>query len=211
MFGDLACVEAIAAESKRQGSLNRLISWGNEDGVTPLMVAAQENQIKVVQYLLQNKADINAANLEKWGPLSFASEKGHADMVKFLLQNGANTEQQNDYGNTPLILAAARNHLNVASILLKNGADINVSACGKRKCNGITPLISATIPGNFEMVQLLIQSGAHVSARFKRAKSCDKRRCKYEYNTALQYADFVVRRPGDARSHQKIANYLRII
>ena len=40
--------------------------------------------------LIQNGADVNAVDKDKWTALHYAAQNGHVDVVKVLLQNGAN-------------------------------------------------------------------------------------------------------------------------
>ena len=47
------------------------------NGNTPLIMAAQYGQGPVVEYLLQNKADMNIQNNEGKSPLMIAKENGH--------------------------------------------------------------------------------------------------------------------------------------
>ena len=43
--------------------------------------------------LIENVADVNAAEKDKWTALYFAAQDGHADVVKVLIQNGMKSAQ----------------------------------------------------------------------------------------------------------------------
>ena len=59
------------------------------NGNTPLIVAAENGQAAIVEYLIQNKADLNAQNNEGKSPIVIAKENGHETIVKKLMDNGA--------------------------------------------------------------------------------------------------------------------------
>ena len=48
-----------------------------------------EGHVDVAKVLIQNGADVNAVDKDKWTALHFAAEKGHVDVAKVLIQNGA--------------------------------------------------------------------------------------------------------------------------
>lgn len=73
-------------------------------GATPLIVAANYNQKKIVDLLLNFKADINLCNYDKETPLHRACWCGYFDIVSALLTCGANVSAQTKSGNTPCIL-----------------------------------------------------------------------------------------------------------
>jgi uncharacterized protein len=59
------------------------------EGVTALIVAAQNGNPEVVQALIDAKADVNAKARNGDTPLSKASEKGHQQVVELLKKAGA--------------------------------------------------------------------------------------------------------------------------
>ncbi|MDO5101418.1 MAG: ankyrin repeat domain-containing protein [Lautropia sp.] len=67
------------------------------DGETLIMVAASNNRLAVVKYLIEQGADVNLVATTKdetlgaydQGPLSYACTRKHPDMVKLLVAHGA--------------------------------------------------------------------------------------------------------------------------
>ena len=59
------------------------------NGNTPLIVASEYGHTPIVEYLIQNKADINARNNDGKTPLILAKENGHEEIVKHLIEHGA--------------------------------------------------------------------------------------------------------------------------
>lgn len=61
-----------------------------DDNETLIMVAASNNRIDIVKYLLAQGADVNLVSKPKdQSALSFACDKNYPDMQKLLIQNGA--------------------------------------------------------------------------------------------------------------------------
>ena len=109
---------------------------GYED-VTPLHSAAYNGDCKMVQVLLEYKADTNARTTHGRTPLHFAS-KG-------------------DNGRDPFIAPFLPK---VARLLLEHGADVNAKANDRA-----TPLHRAVRSGRVGVVQVLLQHGANVGAK----------------------------------------------
>lgn len=76
-----------------------------EDKRTPLIHAAFYNNTELMEWLLENKADINAADRNGYTALHFACEKGYNSAVKLLISKGANLNKPDFYGNTPAWIA----------------------------------------------------------------------------------------------------------
>ncbi len=81
-----------------------------------LLSALGEGHLNIVQYLIENGADVQAQENE---PLMFASINGHLDVVQFLIKKGAKVTDQN---NEALVCAVENEHLDVIKCLLENGA-----------------------------------------------------------------------------------------
>ena len=61
----------------------------DHQGWTPLLVAAQEDHIMVVQCLVEHGADKDKANDDGLTPLRIAQVKGHVEMAAYLRAAGA--------------------------------------------------------------------------------------------------------------------------
>ena len=96
---------------------------------TGLMAACQGGHIKIVSYLLEKGADVNAKQrCPLWKgstALMKASEKGNAEVVKILLEKGAYVNIADQKGNTPLIHAVKAVSEVVVKMLLDKGANVN--------------------------------------------------------------------------------------
>lgn len=62
-----------------------------QNGYTPLHIAAKQNQLEVAGSLLQYGASANAESAQGVTPLHLAAQEGHADMVALLISKQANS------------------------------------------------------------------------------------------------------------------------
>ncbi len=93
-------------------------------GDTILMLACWNKRTKVVEYLLENKADIKAENKNEQTAMHYASMKGDIPTVKVLLSRGAEVEKPDNKGYTPAICAAQFGHTALLEFYKRTGADL---------------------------------------------------------------------------------------
>jgi ankyrin repeat protein len=154
--GDLAKVKALVQANPD------LVFSKDDDGETPLHVAAENDRKDVVEFLLANKADVKAKDGGRTSgtPLHTAARYGHKDVAELLLANKADVNAKNVWGRTPLHVAAENDHKDVAELLLANKADVNA-----KDGAGNTPLDAAAFYGDKAMAELLLAYKADVNAR----------------------------------------------
>jgi len=87
-----------------------------EDGWTPLLMAAQSGHGAVVLALLEAGADSETTLDERYTPLVIAAQSGHEAVVLALLRAGADVEGL-DVSYTPQIAAAEGGHEVLAALL----------------------------------------------------------------------------------------------
>lgn len=78
------------------------VDWKNTDGMTALHRAAERNNIRLVQLLLNKGANVNAKDNLGNTPLHVASALGASDIVPILLMAGANPDLANKAGARPV-------------------------------------------------------------------------------------------------------------
>jgi len=163
----------------------------DQDGTTPLMLAARNGRVKVVSLLLDEEANPNVRKVTGVMAIFLASVGGYLDIVTKLVESGSDVDPQSQEGGTPLMAAAQAGHLDVVEKLLLSGANHN--ACmwdganalflaaqndhsrivkhlltipgvqvNQQRRDGATPLWIAAQMGHEDCVRLLLRRGAEV-------------------------------------------------
>ncbi|KAM6912926.1 kinase D-interacting substrate of 220 kDa B isoform 1-T1 [Xenentodon cancila] len=134
----------------------------SDNGQTPLMVAAEQGNLEIVQELIRRGANVNLDDVDCWTALISAAKEGHIDVVRELLENNANLEHRDMGGWTPLMWAAYKGRTEVAQLLLERGANPNITGQ-----YSVYPVIWAAGRGHAQIVHLLLQHGAKVNCSDK--------------------------------------------
>ena len=119
-------------------SFGRLTFCPESPRRSPLVLAARQGHLNVVQYFLDNFADIININYQT----SVVSQK----------------DNKNEHSATALLAATLGSHIEVIKLLVSRGADVN-----KSSLTGCTPLQAASEIGNVDIMRFLIESGAGVN------------------------------------------------
>lgn len=171
---DLANVELKdAVKNGYSESVQTLLEKGaqvdqkDNDGMTPLMYAAEYGRSDIVQLLIQHGAQVNQQDKSGCTPVMSATMHGHSDIVKTLLDKGVPVNQENSIGVTLLATAALFGHIDIVRLLLQRDAT-NIN---QQDILGRTALICAAMRGHSTIVQLLLQYGADPSIQTKQAKN----------------------------------------
>lgn len=163
----------------------------DQDGTTPLMLAAMNGREKVVSLLLEEGADPNIRKITGVTAIFLACVGGYLDIVTKLVEAGADVDPQSQEGGTPLMAAAQAGHLDVVEKLLLSGANHNECMwdganalflsgqngharivmhlltlpgvkVNQQRRDGATPLWIAAQMGHDDCVRLLLRGGADV-------------------------------------------------
>jgi ankyrin repeat protein len=143
-----------------------LLMARNDNGMTPIILAANHGNAALVKYLLELKADCFVADMNGWTVLHAACFAKRDDIVDDLLnESHIDVSAKNEDGNTPLhYFARSKHDPLVAKKLLRTfaarGADLNA-----RNNIGDTPLHAAAWKGNIQMAQALLRAGASALLR----------------------------------------------
>ncbi|XP_069757889.1 ankyrin repeat domain-containing protein 27 isoform X2 [Narcine bancroftii] len=138
------------------------VNSANQDGFTPLHVAALHGHFDLISLLLCHGADVNMKNLHNSTPLHLACQHTDLQIVKYLLNYNAKLNKKDSYGNTPLLYACLQGYLEIAQLLLKHGASVNIA-----NNQGNTALHEAVKGQHEALVHLLVCNGASVNVRNK--------------------------------------------
>lgn len=130
------------------------------DIATPLHAAARFGKKPIIEYLLTQKADINAKDEGGWSPAHLATYGGFKATLELILQNGGNLEATCPAGSL-LHVAVIAGHTDIAEFLLEKGLSANLKFGDK----AWTPLHSAAYGGFIGPVRLLVAKNADVRER----------------------------------------------
>ncbi|XP_057318711.1 ankyrin-1-like isoform X2 [Microplitis mediator] len=132
--------------------LNKPAKFDDEEfEETPLV---ESGNMKMVELLLKNGAEVNAINDSGETFLIVAVKKDSLELVKILINAGAQVNLSNDENYLPLHWAVRRSNYSTTKYLIEQGAEINSIRQDK------TPLTIACYNGRKDIVELLIKSGA---------------------------------------------------
>ena len=126
---------------------------------SPLADLLQQGRIAEAARLLDDGADVNAAQSDGSTPLLWAVYRQDAALVERLLDEGADASAGNRYGARPIAEAAKLGDAALVGMLLDAGADPD-SPNG----DGQTALMLATRTGSVDVAELLLEHGAAVNA-----------------------------------------------
>jgi ankyrin repeat protein len=105
--------------------------WDSSCEYTPLGMAIERGNSRMVRLLLNGGANINGGD-SVLSSLGLAAKKGAGEIAEILLEAGIDiNEPVDEDGYTALMEAAFAGHLPMVQLLLANGADINIWAQGE--------------------------------------------------------------------------------
>ena len=131
-----------------------------EDGATPLHVAARAGEPEVVLTLLANDADPQETDSAGATPLHIAAAAGKPEVVNTLLAGDADPQVGDRTGATPLHVAARAGEPEVVITLLAGDADPRAE-----DQTGATPLHVAAAAGAIDVINILLDIGADADAQ----------------------------------------------
>ena len=136
--------------------------WTSADPEGALLVAAASGQTSVVQLLLRQGVDADAADERGLSPLMLAARDNCCETMQALLDGGADIDlRRGGTDSWPALMHAInRGHRSAAHLLLDRGADPNACA----RC-GYSALMMASGCGDRELVAALLARGADAGAR----------------------------------------------
>jgi len=146
-----------AAASGDLGQVRKLVEGGTGLSVpeprhrmTALHAAAANGQLRVLQWLVERKAEVNAQDESGYTPLLNACDAQHLAVARLLLLHGADPDVQPVFGPTPLVSAASQGDLQMLDLLLGSGAKVSLP-----DAHGVSPLQAAKRAGRLNVVQRL--------------------------------------------------------
>ena len=159
----------------------KLIGTVDENGSTPLILAAYWAGAAEVKELLARGADPNAKNDSGVAALIPATD--NLESTRMLVEAGAEVNARTEAGDTALIVAARRaGAARVVGYLLDKGANIKASTK-----DGATALHRAAECGDVDVLKLLVDRGADVNAERKGGRAPLASAVVFGHGAAVRY------------------------
>jgi len=141
----------------------------SDDGITPLIAAASEGHLEVVQLLVGAKASIDAKDKDQTTPLMAAAARGHLDVAKELLTAGAAVNEQNADGHTALMFAYNGKN-QVDTLWERYNQFVKEADEGMQQDmddNGTGPIIREALDKHVALIEVLLKNGADPALKDK--------------------------------------------
>lgn len=125
----------------------------DDDGNTLLHWAAGRGHVNFINFLIENKAFVDALNNDLQTPLHLSTSGGHIASSLSLLRNHANPNAQDILGVTPLHNASEKEFAKLMIELLVHGANKNI-----QNVEGNTPMHISASRGDWMGLTILLSS-----------------------------------------------------
>lgn len=154
----------------------------NFEGITALMVSAENGQLEFARFLLNQGSNVNAMTTPrkrtvhraddpdkkimktsfsgKKTALMYSAANGHVELMTLLLERGAEIDAKKILGQTALNHAIRAGQTEAVRVLLKFSASMTIATN-----DGFSALASAASNGNIDIVELLLNHGADVNVQ----------------------------------------------
>jgi ankyrin repeat protein len=149
-LGKVASVRALIASD------SAAVDTPGRDGMTPLLWAAQANDVDMARMLLDAGADANLGNRFGITPLWMAATNRSPALVKLLLAHGAEASATLPHGETALMAAGRSGDPESIKLLIAAGADPNA----REQSQGETALMWAAAENQAVAIRALVAGGA---------------------------------------------------
>lgn len=146
LIGFLICVAGL------QGCSNSQDEKSGGEMMDTLFQAAEQNNNKGVQQLIEEGVDVNAQDGEGRTALMIATYGNHVDLAKQLIDAGADVNIRDNMKNSPFLYAGAEGYMEMLKLTIAGGADPSIV-----NRYGGTALIPAAERGHVDIVKLLLE------------------------------------------------------
>ena len=150
------------------------INSKDEYGYTLLMIAVEEENKEICQFLLAKGADVNAKDNDGYTALMIAVKEENKEICQLLMSKGADVNAKNNADYTVLMFAVDGEDKDICQFLLAKGADVNA-----KDNNGCTALMVAAGHNGKEIALLLVANGADIESKDRNGNTAQVYACLY--------------------------------
>jgi outer membrane protein OmpA-like peptidoglycan-associated protein len=113
--------------------------------------AVRARDLKLAQFLIDQKIDLNTKDIYGYTPLHIAVRLKEYEITELLIQNGGNVNTFDNYQDTPLLDSTRDNYTELSKLLICNGAQRDVVDSHK-----MSPLHNSSKNNNIPISEMLI-------------------------------------------------------
>ncbi len=131
----------------------------NKDGNAPVHLSVLKEDINLLKYLIENKANLNLLNTyTKRSALMMAVQGNYEKATSLLVKAGADLDCQDVYKEAAIHVAVRYGYEEISKLLIKRKANLNI-----QNNKGWTPLIVAIRRGNKKICSWLVEEGTNLA------------------------------------------------
>lgn len=142
-----------------------------EDGNNMLILGAMQNRSSLVNFAVNNGANLSHTNKEGQNVFYWAAANQDTEILNNLLEKNKSSNLINKVdklGRTPLHVASAKNNIEAVKLLLKNNADMNI-----KDKDGRTPLFYALTSKSYQVASFLLEKNRDISLADKQGSTIE--------------------------------------
>jgi ankyrin repeat protein len=146
----------------------KTVNFQDERGWTPLMAAAENNQLGIIDFLIKERSYLDIQNESGDTALMRSVYMNHTKAAEKLILAGASLKIRDNGGFTPFLKAIEKGRLEMAMLLAKEKSDFK-----DRTLNPVkkTALHLAVKKGNLELIKWLLENGSDINAKDEDGRS----------------------------------------
>jgi ankyrin repeat protein len=155
------CMASLRGEKKnvqmliqRKARVNSVV----DEGMTPLMFAAQNGYLDICKLLVENGAVLDNKSFNGRTAFLYSVKSGYSEVAKYFIEKGSDINSKDIFGRNALIYAAFAGDSDICYLLISSKADISV-----KDDDGVDALLGATRNGRIKAVRLLLNAGANIN------------------------------------------------
>ena len=152
--------EEVALILKLANGEREIVDGRDVDSLTAMHFAAINGNPRIMQMLIENRAELNPPASEKkrrWTPIHYAAKYGNREIMELLISSGISKEEKTDFALTPLIIASEFGRAEIVEYLLANG--VNINAQTSEENHRMNALHYAVLYNSPETAEVLLKAG----------------------------------------------------
>jgi ankyrin repeat protein len=146
----------------------KTINFRDERGWTPLMTAAENNQVSILEYLISQKVYLDIKNESGDTALMRAVLRNNYKSAEILIKAGASLKIRDNRGYTPFQRACEKGYLEIAKLLIKDKSEFKDKILLNPKKSALHLAIKKD---NLELMKWLLENGLDINTKDEDGKT----------------------------------------